>query len=146
VKNRLSGLTLSSLFLFVLFCVSLSLAPLGLKMHFSLLSAAFLAVSASVHAHATPEMVNVITRSSDEGILKNHPWIAPKATDVRGPCPGLNTSVLFRFFYTIVLTERYITCSLANHGFLPRNGRNLTISTVLQAALGNVSVDYITFN
>ncbi|CAD6456256.1 eaee59cb-a35b-40f6-8080-2870591d6caa [Sclerotinia trifoliorum] len=33
-------------------------------------------------------------------------WIAPTATDYRGPCPMLNT--------------------LANHGFLPRDGRNLT--------------------
>ncbi|KAF5327642.1 hypothetical protein D9619_004132 [Psilocybe cf. subviscida] len=31
-----------------------------------------------------------------------HPWIAPGKNDIRGPCPGLNT--------------------LANHGYLPRNG------------------------
>ncbi|TFK31794.1 Chloroperoxidase [Crucibulum laeve] len=31
-----------------------------------------------------------------------HPWIAAKPTDIRGPCPGLNT--------------------LASHGWLPRNG------------------------
>ncbi|KAF5327643.1 hypothetical protein D9619_004133 [Psilocybe cf. subviscida] len=31
-----------------------------------------------------------------------HPWIAPGKDDIRGPCPGLNT--------------------LANHGYLPRNG------------------------
>ncbi|KAF9480745.1 Cloroperoxidase [Pholiota conissans] len=31
-----------------------------------------------------------------------HPFIAPKSTDIRGPCPGLNT--------------------LASHGYLPRNG------------------------
>ncbi|KAH6912915.1 Chloroperoxidase [Coprinopsis sp. MPI-PUGE-AT-0042] len=32
----------------------------------------------------------------------SHPFIAPKKSDLRGPCPGLNT--------------------LANHGYLPRNG------------------------
>ncbi|KAH6903683.1 Chloroperoxidase [Coprinopsis sp. MPI-PUGE-AT-0042] len=32
----------------------------------------------------------------------DHPFIAPTETDMRGPCPGLNT--------------------LANHGYLPRNG------------------------
>ena len=31
-----------------------------------------------------------------------HPFIAPRPTDMRGPCPGLNT--------------------LANHGYLPRSG------------------------
>ncbi|KAF9444958.1 Cloroperoxidase [Macrolepiota fuliginosa MF-IS2] len=31
-----------------------------------------------------------------------HPWKAPGPNDIRGPCPGLNT--------------------LANHGYLPRNG------------------------
>ncbi|KAJ8087932.1 hypothetical protein PM082_013483 [Marasmius tenuissimus] len=39
---------------------------------------------------------------------------APNATDARGPCPGMNT--------------------LANHGFLPRGGRNITVSIALKAA------------
>ncbi|KAJ7577166.1 Chloroperoxidase [Mycena floridula] len=43
-----------------------------------------------------------------------HKWIAPKSSDLRSPCPGLNT--------------------LANHGFLPRDGRGLTLETVIQAA------------
>ncbi|KAF9067699.1 Peroxidase, family 2-domain-containing protein [Rhodocollybia butyracea] len=42
-----------------------------------------------------------------------HQWQAPLPTDSRGPCPGLNT--------------------LANHGFLPRNGSNITIPIVLNA-------------
>jgi hypothetical protein len=42
-----------------------------------------------------------------------HQWQAPGPNDSRGPCPGLNT--------------------LANHGFLPRNGSNITIPVVLQA-------------
>ncbi|KAJ7489169.1 Cloroperoxidase [Mycena latifolia] len=44
-----------------------------------------------------------------------HKWIAPSATDVRSPCPGLNT--------------------LANHGYLPRNGKNISIPMMLQAAI-----------
>jgi len=54
-----------------------------------------------------------------------HPWIAPKATDLRSPCPGLNT--------------------LANHGYLPRDGRNLSIPMMLQAAIDgfNVGADAI---
>ncbi|KAJ8065653.1 hypothetical protein OCU04_006325 [Sclerotinia nivalis] len=39
-------------------------------------------------------------------------WIAPTATDFRGPCPMMNT--------------------LANHGFLPRDGRNLTEHNVVK--------------
>lgn len=41
-----------------------------------------------------------------------HPFIAPKPTDMRGPCPGLNT--------------------LANHGYIPRNG----IATPAQLIIG----------
>ncbi|KAJ7115153.1 Cloroperoxidase [Mycena epipterygia] len=50
----------------------------------------------------------------------DHEWIAPTATDVRSPCPGLNT--------------------LANHGYLPRSGMNLTIPMMLQAALDGFNV------
>ncbi|KAJ7840845.1 Cloroperoxidase [Mycena olivaceomarginata] len=44
----------------------------------------------------------------------DHRWIAPGATDVRSPCPGLNT--------------------LANHGYLPRNGKDISIPMILDAA------------
>ncbi|KAJ7575701.1 Chloroperoxidase [Mycena floridula] len=43
-----------------------------------------------------------------------HQWIAPKATDLRSPCPALNT--------------------LANHGFLPRDGKGLTPDSVIKAS------------
>ncbi|KAJ7586847.1 Chloroperoxidase [Mycena floridula] len=43
-----------------------------------------------------------------------HPWIAPKSTDLRSPCPALNT--------------------LANHGFLPRDGKGLTQDLVIKAS------------
>lgn len=36
----------------------------------------------------------------------DHHYRAPRESDLRGPCPGLNT--------------------LANHGYLPRDGRNIT--------------------
>ncbi|KAJ6631323.1 Cloroperoxidase [Mycena sp. CBHHK59/15] len=49
-----------------------------------------------------------------------HQWIAPKATDVRSPCPGLNT--------------------LANHGYLPRNGKNISIPMMLNAAIEGFNV------
>ncbi|KAF7360782.1 HEME-HALOPEROXIDASE domain-containing protein [Mycena venus] len=58
-------------------------------------------------------------------INSRHQWIAPKATDLRSPCPGLNT--------------------LANHGYLPRNGRNISIPMMLEAAIEgfNVGADAI---
>ncbi|KAJ4474767.1 Peroxidase, family 2-domain-containing protein [Lentinula lateritia] len=43
-----------------------------------------------------------------------HRWIAPGEGDLRSPCPGMNT--------------------LANHGFISRDGRNITIPMVLKAA------------
>jgi len=55
-----------------------------------------------------------------------YPWQAPTPSDLRSPCPGLN--------------------SLANHGFLPRNGRGLTLP-VLVKGLGdglNVGPDFAT--
>ncbi|KAF5368724.1 hypothetical protein D9757_010423 [Collybiopsis confluens] len=42
-----------------------------------------------------------------------HQWQKPGPDDSRGPCPGLNT--------------------LANHGFLPRNGQNITVQNILDA-------------
>ncbi|EEB94677.1 hypothetical protein MPER_06470, partial [Moniliophthora perniciosa FA553] len=45
---------------------------------------------------------------------------APGPNDARGHCPGLNT--------------------LANHGFLPRDGKNITIAVVLQGAVDGFNV------
>ncbi|KAJ3727380.1 Peroxidase, family 2-domain-containing protein [Lentinula guzmanii] len=44
----------------------------------------------------------------------HHRWIVPSKSDLRSPCPGMNT--------------------LANHGFISRDGRNITIPMVLEAA------------
>ncbi|KAJ7478663.1 Cloroperoxidase [Mycena galericulata] len=57
-----------------------------------------------------------------QGVLAfdNHEFIPPTATDVRSPCPGLNT--------------------LANHGFLPRSGMNISIPMMLQAAVDGFNV------
>ncbi|EEB97652.1 hypothetical protein MPER_02989, partial [Moniliophthora perniciosa FA553] len=58
--------------------------------------------------------VATVTASDD------HSWQAPGPNDLRSPCPGLNT--------------------LANHGFLPRNGSNITIPAVLEAGLEGFNV------
>ncbi|ESK90030.1 hypothetical protein Moror_7920 [Moniliophthora roreri MCA 2997] len=49
-----------------------------------------------------------------------HQFQPPSETDVRSPCPGLN--------------------ALANHGFLPRSGRNITVPAVLKAGLEGFNV------
>ncbi|KAJ7510116.1 hypothetical protein B0H11DRAFT_1900485 [Mycena galericulata] len=48
-------------------------------------------------------------------------FIPPKPTDLRGPCPALN--------------------ALANHGYLPRNGQNITIRNVLQVSQDVYNID-----
>ena len=35
-----------------------------------------------------------VSGSADNVDFSQHPWIAPTSTDLRGPCPGLNTYVL----------------------------------------------------
>ncbi|KAL0570572.1 hypothetical protein V5O48_011391 [Marasmius crinis-equi] len=50
-----------------------------------------------------------------------HQWMAPGPNDLRGPCPGLNT--------------------LANHGFLPRDGRNITVSDILDAGFNGYHME-----
>ncbi|KAL7625736.1 hypothetical protein AAE478_004959 [Parahypoxylon ruwenzoriense] len=44
---------------------------------------------------------------------EGHPWVAPGPDDFRGPCPMLNT--------------------LANHGFLPHDGRDITKEVTVNA-------------
>ncbi|KAJ7687172.1 Cloroperoxidase [Mycena rosella] len=62
----------------------------------------------------------VAISNASDSTKNNHEWIAPKATDLRSPCPGLNT--------------------LANHGYLPRNGRNISVPMMLDAALQGFNV------
>ncbi|KAJ7177025.1 Chloroperoxidase [Mycena filopes] len=83
-----------------------------LQMSSSLVVAAAVFLAAQVQA--TPELA---MRAGG----KNQ-WIAPSATDSRGPCPGLNT--------------------LANHGYLPRNGRNITVPQILDAAVAGFNVNW----
>ncbi|KAF7340859.1 hypothetical protein MSAN_02115400 [Mycena sanguinolenta] len=65
--------------------------------------------------------IAAITKCSDAGSgLDYHQWISPTATDLRSPCPGLNT--------------------LANHGYLPRNGMNISIPMILKAAVDGFNV------
>ncbi|KAJ7181296.1 Chloroperoxidase [Mycena crocata] len=61
-------------------------------------------------------------RSQKRGLdPEGHEFIAPKEGDVRGPCPGLN--------------------SLANHGYLPRSGKNFTVKQLLDAGLAGFNLD-----
>ncbi|KAF8894242.1 Peroxidase, family 2-domain-containing protein [Mucidula mucida] len=50
----------------------------------------------------------------------DHEFVAPGPNDVRSPCPGLN--------------------SLANHGYLPRDGKNITIPIMMQAGIEGFNV------
>lgn len=61
-----------------------------------------------------------------------HPWIAPGSNDSRGPCPGLNTYVPSHH----LVFATHFPVSLANHGILPRNGRNISVPMLVKAGLG----------
>ncbi|KAL7953144.1 Chloroperoxidase [Trichoderma compactum] len=56
--------------------------------------------------------------AASEGL---RPWEAPGPNDLRSPCPMLNT--------------------LANHGYLPHNGRNISAQQVADAAFEVVNID-----
>ncbi|KAF2132383.1 hypothetical protein P153DRAFT_354996 [Dothidotthia symphoricarpi CBS 119687] len=60
--------------------------------------------------------VALVSALPQSGAEDPHKWIAGGKNDFRGPCPMMNT--------------------LANHGFLPRDGRNITRDNAI-AALGN---------
>ncbi|KAL4994627.1 Chloroperoxidase [Aspergillus recurvatus] len=49
-------------------------------------------------------------------------WIAPGPGDSRGPCPGLNT--------------------LANHGYLPRNGKGITLDILKAGMLEGFNIEH----
>ncbi|KAF8174810.1 Cloroperoxidase [Mycena galopus ATCC 62051] len=75
---------------------------------------AFFIFSLILTAAAVSKAQDSVATNSD------HQWNAPTATDLRSPCPGLNT--------------------LANHGYLPRNGANISVPMMLQAALDGFNV------
>ncbi|KAK7054393.1 hypothetical protein VNI00_003587 [Paramarasmius palmivorus] len=52
---------------------------------------------------------------------EDHSFKVPGPNDIRSPCPGLN--------------------SLANHGFLSRDGQNITITMILQARSDGYSLE-----
>ncbi|KAL0573901.1 hypothetical protein V5O48_008049 [Marasmius crinis-equi] len=64
--------------------------------------------------------VAVLAQSQPDIDLSAYPYMPPGPNDSRSPCPGLNT--------------------LANHGFLPRDGRNLTVPMMVEAGLKGFNV------
>ncbi|KAG7091329.1 hypothetical protein E1B28_010373 [Marasmius oreades] len=84
------------------------------------LPVASLSLAYSLVAASTASQQFKARDAHDEIDWSQHQFQAPTTTDSRGPCPGLNT--------------------LANHGFLPRNGKNLTIPIVFQGALDGFNV------
>ncbi|KAI7761100.1 hypothetical protein LZL87_011505 [Fusarium oxysporum] len=50
-------------------------------------------------------------------------WIAPASDASRGPCPGLNT--------------------LANHGYIPRDGKNITLDILKDGMLTGYNIEHL---
>ncbi|KAJ7586037.1 Peroxidase, family 2-domain-containing protein [Mycena floridula] len=62
-----------------------------------------------------PSLILVFTSLFHEGYGKEmHQWRAPGPNDLRSPCPAMNT--------------------MANHGYIPRDGRGLTAPIVVDAS------------
>ena len=70
------------------------------KMYFRLTLVFFTAAVTALPHHSKRQGFDPTTQHID--VSNAHAFIAPGASDLRGPCPGLN--------------------ALANHGYLPRNG------------------------
>ncbi|KAK1225527.1 hypothetical protein PQX77_011529 [Marasmius sp. AFHP31] len=81
-------------------------------MKFQLSFASFVILSSSTSVLSSI-VLRDYTSPHDLVDWEQHQFQAATETDSRGPCPGLNT--------------------LANHGFLPRDGKNITIPMVLKA-------------
>ncbi|KAF2760419.1 Cloroperoxidase [Pseudovirgaria hyperparasitica] len=56
-----------------------------------------------------------------QGQLEEGYWKKAGPNDFRGPCPMMNT--------------------LANHGFLPRDGRNITVENAVHALVSGLNFD-----
>ncbi|KAK7051544.1 hypothetical protein VNI00_004522 [Paramarasmius palmivorus] len=85
-----------------------------------------LAVTLATIPIANADQIPLAARSPhDEIDWSKYQYQAPKTSDSRGPCPGLNT--------------------LANHGFLPRDGLNVTIPMALQASLDGFNFPFEVF-
>ncbi|KAJ7167715.1 Peroxidase, family 2-domain-containing protein [Mycena filopes] len=69
---------------------------------------------------AFPAMIPRPADVSTRATLAVGDWAAPGPNDIRGPCPGLNT--------------------LSNHGFLPRDGRNIRAIDIITAMDANLGV------
>jgi len=68
--------------------------------------------------HLTP--VVLVALGTTVAAQSNYTWIAPSSTDRRSPCPMVNT--------------------LANHGFLPRDGLNISMDDLIVAFNASVNL------
>lgn len=92
------------------------------------------ALAAIVHVAAQVE-------PHDQVDWSQHQFQAPSSNDSRGPCPGLNTLV-HTLEGTVIFDSSSDFHRLANHGFLPRNGRNLTIGMFIDAGKSKLYPTY----
>ncbi|PNP76708.1 hypothetical protein FNYG_10127 [Fusarium nygamai] len=76
---------------------------------------AFIAIASA----ATPALTHPQFISTREFVPQK--WIAPTPDASRGPCPGLNT--------------------LANHGYIPRDGKNITLDILKDGMLTGYNIE-----
>ncbi|KAJ8081426.1 hypothetical protein PM082_007268 [Marasmius tenuissimus] len=85
-----------------------------MKFQLGLSAFTFLSISSTVFGGAAPRRRDYEGSDPHDMVdWSQHQFQAATETDARSPCPGLNT--------------------LANHGFLPRNGNNITIPMIVKS-------------
>ncbi|KAK7749979.1 hypothetical protein SLS62_008088 [Diatrype stigma] len=75
-------------------------------------------IAAAATVAALPHLGRSAEAAASSGI---NPWVAAGPSDSRGPCPMLNT--------------------LANHGYLPHSGRDITVQDIADAVVAGVNFD-----
>ncbi|TFK53277.1 Cloroperoxidase [Heliocybe sulcata] len=73
-------------------------------------------------AHLQYWLMSRESMTSAPSLPEDHPYIPPGPNDYRSPCPALNT--------------------LANHGYLPRDGRNLRARVLIKALQEGYNLTY----
>jgi hypothetical protein len=113
--NRIFLLVTLSRLSFEVFCLEIITIPCLLAAN----------ITSQLHMISAMKLLTTLLSLLALTLAQFDDWHPPNTDDLRGPCPGLN--------------------ALANHGFLPRDGKNLTLPTTVKGlAAINVTTETAT--
>lgn len=112
--------------LFATAAVSVLATAVSAYPHFAKLGVPKGALEGRLVAREADADVAAAATTGSSNVPAGHAYVAPSSTDSRSPCPGLN--------------------SLANHNFLPHDGRALTVPILIKGLADglNVGADFTT--